>query len=147
VATNDDTKSIWTQALPASEYLKVGQGEEVRGVKILALDIRPSKFLDHKGNPKDEYVAEIEVEGRPEKNWSINVGATKALDAAHVKIGDTIDLIRGRDRPIGEGRNESQWTITVRGGPFDQPKPVADAMAPTGGQSGGAAPSDDDIPY
>lgn len=145
MSANDNNESIWTRALPEGDWLKVAPGDEVRGVRILATDIRQSTFKDRHGNPKDELIVDIEIDGRPETHWSPNVGAVKALDQAHAKIGDVIDLIRGKDRPIGEGRNESQWTITVRGGTFEQPKPVADAMAPTGGQSGGV-PSDD-IPF
>jgi hypothetical protein len=146
--THTTNESIWTRGLPDSEWLRVTPGDEVRGVRVVAFDIRPSKFPDRYGNPRDEVVADIEVEGRPEKRWTPNTGALRALDAAHVKIGDTIDIIRGADRATDGGFTQSQWTITVRGGAFEQPKPVADAMAPTERtQVDREQEGDDDLPY
>jgi hypothetical protein len=110
--TNDTPNGTtdWGAGIPPSDWLKITPGDQVR-LKVLDRNIQPSNLRkDRDGRPLDEVVATVEVDGET-KSWTPNVGALRALEAARVANGDTIDVQRGADTVGSSGFTVSKWDI------------------------------------
>jgi hypothetical protein len=106
----NNTNPSWGDGIPPSDWVKITPGGHLR-LKVLDRTIRPSNLRkDRDGRPLDEVVATVEVDGVT-KAWTPNVGALRALEAARVANGDTIDVERGADTVGSSGYTVSNWTV------------------------------------
>lgn len=106
-------KIDYSEGRRGSEYLTIRPGDQEVTMLVVDSAIEPSKYTDVGGQPRQDVVLIVDVDGEARK-WRLNAGGNRALDAAGVEVGDLIRVAR-REDAVEDGRTLSQWGIEVLG--------------------------------